>query len=656
MKWTNLHVFLGIIILLINIINLLPVVESPYLGDDSWRESTLRGLTMLTNASWWEVLWETEKDFLKDGRWYPLVAYYFPVFYYLDRFFYKLVVVFLVISNISLFGHFIWLVTSSRSFTLLAMMLPPLFFQFRYYHDPILSYYFLLQIELALLLTSVVFFLHFFRNSKRLFLFLSVLFFTASLLVYEASYGFCVLYGIIAFLHLGRLSRKQAFWSVIPFFSVAGVNVLIAIVLRLYFPSYYEGIQINPNFFEWLTAFSKQAFSALPLSYFLSTDAFSDPPLWNKAFITQLWAMPAVWMLIWFLLSYWCLMKRQSGSSEHVSGLMPIGLAFWLLPGVVVGFSTKYQEELRWGLGYLPVYISYFGVMTLGLSLLDRLFSILGGLRVNVRTTVLFLTTLGGGIVLGINSSNNRAVIQSYMDVELHPRLTIEKALKNRLLESVTNGSYLICGSPTRSWDSPSFYKMHSGLTLQVVKVRGFQMDGELGNIQPEEAFCGYRSKRLTGFYDFRDGQKTGDLCFNGYQVTYEGRQGPVLRRALGPCRNSSAPQVFFLKYDALEGGLGYVVLGKVVTAKVDNLQIYAVCCDHVRVYVALPPELRNQNIFISGTTVDAETLEPINTFRLTREDLVEARRSEAGIIFEIRLVGIPDGADASTIAVWAGQ
>jgi hypothetical protein len=171
----RLRSYLIVLSILVNLVNLLPVIQSPFLGDDAWRESCISGVASLTNTNLGEITWSVTKDFIRDGRWYPLVVYYYAAFYYLDRVYYKTVEVGLILVNIILLGYLVQLITDRKSFFLITLLVAPLFFQFRFYHDPILYYYYLMQLEFLLLVSSLIFFLWFLRNFVRLNLILSVI-------------------------------------------------------------------------------------------------------------------------------------------------------------------------------------------------------------------------------------------------------------------------------------------------------------------------------------------------------------------------------------------------------------------------------------------------------------------------------------------------
>jgi hypothetical protein len=48
-------------------------------------------------------------------------------------------------------------------------------------------------------------------------------------------------------------------------------------------------------------------------------------------------------------------------SSAKARETLPYGLALWIVPALPIALSAKYQQQLHFGLGYLPVFLEYFG-------------------------------------------------------------------------------------------------------------------------------------------------------------------------------------------------------------------------------------------------------------------------------------------------------
>src|SRR5206468_3082338 len=79
-------------------------------------------------------------------------------------------------------------------------------------------------------------------------------------------------------------------------------------------------------------------------------------------------------------------------------GLVLLGCAVLILPALLISLSAEHLRGARWGTGYLPVYISYFGAALLILAALAPVMCLLSGAGV-VRRVLSHAAALGlGGV------------------------------------------------------------------------------------------------------------------------------------------------------------------------------------------------------------------------------------------------------------------
>lgn len=566
------------------------------------------------------------------------MVYYYPVFYYLDQHLYKALAVVFVLGNVLLFGWFVRALTSSRWVALLAMLLPPLFLQLRIYHDPILAYYYLMQLEFSAILISSIAFIKYLRTERIGFLILSLAAYGACLLTYEAFHAFWLTHFAVALVHFGKRDLRRILKTAGPFLALAVLNVCITVAIRAVFGPNYEGISLNPSPAAWAATFAKQVFAALPLSYFLSTDALADS--WQHArmyFFNDLVVVCVAWVILWCFASETAFDGEHAESDSAVGALLLLGSLFWLLPGVLVSFSGKYQRELTWGLGYLPVYVSSFGTAMLVLAAIVAAYRAVERFNGFGRQIVVVSFALTGVIVCGITYNSNRMVIQRYNYVEHYHRALIRDAMRGGLMSSVPDGSYLVASQPIHSWDTPAFYRMHSGLTLQIVTPTGFPPDEHLGNIRVEHAFPEWRVAGTDNVYDFVTSPVGRDRStFQGYTVQFRGLDGPIVVRLAGRQAHSETREAFFVKYEAHFQGMGYAVLGRIAAMKADNSDVYAAASSAIRIYVGIPIGYPYGNISVTGEWIDRKTLRPTGSFHFTEKELQLISSGPRGKLFEI--------------------
>ncbi|MFA6220719.1 MAG: hypothetical protein WC647_00245 [Desulfomonilaceae bacterium] len=651
MTRTRLRTYLIVLAVVVNIINLLPVLQSPFLGDDAWRESCIRGISSLTRADLGQICWSTVQDYIRDGRWYPLVVYYYPAFYYLDRLFYKIGEIVFVLINVLLFGYLVQLITRNKNLFVLVLLVAPLFFQFRFYHDPILSYYYLMQIEFALAEASLIFFIWYIRKPQLIKLVASVFLFAILLLVYEAFYSFCAIYALVGYLELGVSEKKKIFKLSSPFFVLVAVNLTVALVIRTMFHTSYEGTTLSLEFWPWFTAFLKQVFAAVPLSYFFSFGHLAQA--WDYAgayFLNQLVAITVLWVVLWIFNWDYLSGEDSDVSMKGIKALGVLGLGFWIFPAFLVTLSAKYQRELKWGLGYLPVYVSCFGLMMIALMFLTWVNNTLRNTRKMFRGSAMIATALIGAAVVGLNFTNNNIVVQCYNDAEHYHRSLMEKALTDGLMNGVQEGSFLTFGLPVRSWDEPAFYRMHSGLELQVVKPPGFEMDPQLGTISYRQAFKDYSVPSSSGdVYDF-DLPRIPRRDFTGYSAEFQRAQGVIVHRKSAPNRDLKRPLVYFVKYEAEAKDLGYAVLAHVTKLETRSDLLQTAVADSLRVYVRIPVGKSYNDILLTGNRMDPHSMKITEAFLLKENDLNLLSSDDRGKMFEVPLGFIEGGVDPKSV------
>ncbi|MGO8820494.1 MAG: hypothetical protein ACLQO6_04615 [Desulfomonilaceae bacterium] len=410
------------LVVALNFMFIAPLFDSVMIGDDVWYFAQIKGTGLLENKSLLQLTWDDALGWIKAGRWFPLASYRVPVFYYLDRLEYKVVMALAITFNVIVFGYFIRVISSSKWLALVSMMLPPVFLQIRInYHDPILSYHFVMQLLVTFTLLSLVLFMRHLRNKSYGALFGSLLLYLMSLLIYEVAYTFWILYVLTAFIVLGPGKIKSVIRASSPFAALAGINIAVTLVLRSWFGTEYEGIQLNTSFTPWLVTFLKQVYSALPLSCSITQLKIQDIILYLKdCGFSDTLALSFFWAILWYFISSQYAEEIEIGKHERLNRKWAlIGLALWLLPAPLIALSVKYQAELKWGYGYLPVYISFFGTMIIVCLLITRIYSSIRSKKKFLRSAVIAIMTAVGVVIVGMNYGGNRFGISS-RNYDLH--------------------------------------------------------------------------------------------------------------------------------------------------------------------------------------------------------------------------------------------
>jgi len=183
-------------------------------------------------------------------------------------------------------------------------------------------------------------------------------------------------------------------------------------------------------------------------------------------------------------------------------------------------FSPKHQN-VPFGLGYLPVFIQYFGVTILLVELVLTLLRFIRNTFLKNSLLAVLATLLASVFI--VNHSTNRVVVEEENKVLLYPRDIFDRAIRSGFLAEIPEGSTLVA-SPEFFWNDKYFVFGGSGKRLNVM------------NLPP--------------YYRSLAGQVTGPQSYRFCEL--------------------SDQNVYFIKYDSDGLGRGYVALGKVESVVLD--------------------------------------------------------------------------------------
>jgi hypothetical protein len=147
------------------------------------------------------------------------------------------------------------------------------------------------------------------------------------------------------------------------------------------------------------------------------------------------------------------------------------GLAFLVLPNLLIALSPKQQLGVSWGTGYLPVYLSGIGFALLVVAglmwVLGRKPSQNGALALAIVLTILV------AVVGALNLNDNRTTVEALNRARSYPEQVVSAAVTAGLMAQVPDGAWLLTNNDTQ-WQIPEFYRLYAGKSLaRVVPVVG---------------------------------------------------------------------------------------------------------------------------------------------------------------------------------------
>ena len=455
----KLFVFLAFVLAALSLYNTFKIA---YNGDDAVNSFTSGALSLSGHSI--GSYTQAQLDYwLSTGRFYPLAFYSYALFALLPNLFaYRLYLFILNLLVIAAFSGVVYKISKRTAPVILAISLTPIFFQFRFYHDANISFHGLLQFVALFLFLAMIFQIHAIQTNCYLFLFPSAICYLACLLLYEVSFGFIAVFCLYSCLYCK--SWKKLLWS-IPHLTVLAAVLLTTMYFRLQATVTYPGVNFSFDFIRICRAFGIQLFSAVPLSYLVAYPHSQPYKILQMLFhFTETFSIYHIFILVLFagLLIYsWKIYftssvlatdkKSVSDMSDklvkqtsiiktpYLRDFILIGLALWIPPAAIMSLSERYQVEMQWGLGYLPVYIQLYGGILIALTLT---FLLLEKCRtVKIRSRRIYIFTACFCVALVLTQTSNLLTGKKFTQYNIQSMSTY--ALQHGLLDNLADGDRL---------------------------------------------------------------------------------------------------------------------------------------------------------------------------------------------------------------------
>ncbi|MEP6821229.1 MAG: LamG domain-containing protein [Chthoniobacterales bacterium] len=449
-------------------IALLPYLNPGFYSDDVFN-SVFLGELHIKGLSLWQSIVATNHSWMTwNGRLFPVgivtgsLAWYFASGQIASR----LLQISLIILNLFVCVRLLRGLTKSSTFPLLFLATIPAFFQARLDHDPMTSFSPLLQTVLLLILLAVLFFLKYLEKGRPADLFISLLCHTGALLTYELALTAIVIMVAVTACRGDRFRRRSLLalgGQTALFVAFLGASAYLR-AHAVAGASSYSGTRLSLTTTA-LHAFPIQLLAAAPLDYLIF-----DP---HKIFRPFPWPDPQGWILASLLFAATAgatsiVLRRSPEILQNRRTILLIGGSLWLVPTVLVCVSQKYQEFLRWGWGYLPVYVEFFGVafiVAASVSSFHHLLRTRGSNWLHSSFRAAFSILLGA-VAAGGFLTNSFAI--EYQNRTLrYPREFIGEAARHGLFSQVPEGS-VILREPMLPWDTAAFYRLHAGRAFRI--------------------------------------------------------------------------------------------------------------------------------------------------------------------------------------------
>lgn len=457
-----LYSLLFIIILLLNLYSLKPILKSGFYFDDTYNSQTKAYLSY-ENKSVSDYNKQISSGWIQHGRIIPGFIYggyslWTTLFYNLIR--YKVFIITLHIIVIAAYSILLYKLTNSIIIFLLSFLIIPLFFQFRRSPDPVTSFGFLVPLTLLYLASSFTFLKEYLKTNKNIFIIISLFFYLLMLLMlYEIAYIFFPIAIYLIYLHKKKLLPTLKFSLPYIILSLIFIAIYFYVLIHATVGT-YNGSTINFNIRLIISAFLKQISASLPLSYFF----VSKPQFFHINILDYFYA--AILAITSFVLLISYKLKKQT-----LFLFFSIGFLLIFLSTIPISLSKRYQLEVAWGIGHLPVYIAYFGTASI---LIGVILLITNKLKNSLlKKLFILLISIFIGIIGFLNLQNNKLVVEDLNNIFKYPRDLVETSLKSKLISNIPKNATLISLNGLY-WDNSSFYSDITKKRLEVIDPETF--------------------------------------------------------------------------------------------------------------------------------------------------------------------------------------
>ena len=444
----------------------LPLLQSGLIGDDTYN-TQIRGRLFYEDINIFNYyIHEAKAWYWNNGRFYPLSLLMYFFFYVINepviiKSFYFALIIFKIINYL----------TSSKKLSLFFCFLIATSIQLRLWHDPVLSFHGLMQTLLLFFLISIYYFLKsetiiIKNNNQRI----SLFFYFLSLITYEISYCFIGLYFLLDYFK--TKSIKVSLVNIKNYIYLFTIILLIVSIAKIKIfitqEASYPLIAENFDFFNIIKALYVQFFSSLNLSYtagHIYMNGYSY--LKDNIFIYDIF-----FIIITFIVFQKLLIISKI---KNLKKIALISLWLWFPPALLVSLSGHQEELIKFGLpavGYLPIYLQYFGTIITLYLIFNFLVLKLKKFDYFLRYAAIFVLTISAYI----HTLTNREVVK-YIDNNFQiERNNLKLALENGLLNELNDGD-LIIRKMNKAHDWMWFYAQYSKKKLVFCDYEKFTLE-----------------------------------------------------------------------------------------------------------------------------------------------------------------------------------
>lgn len=483
------NIAMHIAIFLFYVLSFRMIVDSGLSADDMWN-SNIQAASYLNGPSAFEVTWNQLIVWLRLGRVFPFSNYATLLFTLVPSVTaYKSCIVGMVYLNNLICGFCVKRISKSVNLQFLSMLLFPVLIQMTPEFDSgLYCYHMLIQMVVLWCFLSLWFLLRYMEAQKKSYVVGSAFCLFLALGTYEVAFTFILV--LLWVVWMEKRDYKKTFWICLPNLLVFLTMGLANVCARLFLQeSTYQGTAVNLSIQAVLLTFLKQCSTCFPLGrYICSAIKYCEPysdvyPYSLQELWGQLQILDIVVILLFLGAIFWlikhieilsgvkAIIKEKDIKTVPRDGnitLIGLGLLVFLLPGILIAISTKYQQLLGWCSGHLPAYMQSIGLGIFVTGLFAWLMACIQNMRMK---QVVSWTCVGVAVVvILLNQISGRAAVGYMNGYRRYPQENITAAAEVGLFDDISNQEdQVLFGTTAYIYDSSNPYEFYSKLTASYV-------------------------------------------------------------------------------------------------------------------------------------------------------------------------------------------
>jgi hypothetical protein len=367
------------------------------------------------------------------------------------------------------------------------------------YHDAYTSLNSMYQLLSIIVFGTLIFYNYYLIQRKIWLLILSVICFISGILFSEIGLLALLLMPVSAIIL--KISFRNIIKSILPFAIIAIIYLGYIGWLRMHMhqKDVYIGLTTNIDLIAMLNLLFEQIYASLPLSNLTKHWGILKIITHQLSDVKNIFAVTTIIILAYFIY------KRSSNSIQNKIQLstysyLLVSLSIIIFPALFILPSVKYQNEVKWGIGYLPVYFQNFGTATLLMFLFEYCFN--NSRKLIQRCATYLMVFLVTGTCISFLFNN--ALINACSFNTSYPAQVFYEKIKDGTLQSCKNGSTIILGR-NFFWKNPDIYqKIFKNITGKDFTVYDFDIKGPIDvNSDCYYLDCYTGKKIIISLYEF---------------------------------------------------------------------------------------------------------------------------------------------------------